>query len=187
MFSLTSRYLPRTPITQTTHPSPAEIATVIAQSFISLPDRLGPERTPRQWTTQVKEDIGSLGVTHGWDVCTSGFTHRFEREWLYDLIWYRNSADGHLSEVYLVLESEWNGAAADIKNDFEKLLLAKAELKIMVFQCFDQNLSDLFELLERGIRAFEKRSANETYILAAFNNSSYSFDVRQINGAGSDK
>ena len=168
---------------QPNHPKPSEIADAIAQSFATLPTRLGRDKTPREWTTQIKDAMGSLGTTHGWDVCTSGFTDRFDCEWLFDLTWYRNDADGYLSETYLVLESEWNGAYADIKYDFEKLLVAKATLKVMVFQGFDFNLSELFTSLERGIRAFQKKSSDEIYILAAFNNSTYAFDVRQVNGA----
>jgi hypothetical protein len=37
--------------------------------------------------------------------------------------------------------------------------------------------------LEGGIGAFHTRDASEIYILAAFNNSTYRFDVRQIAGA----
>lgn len=168
---------------QATHPTPAEIASAITQSFATLPNRLGRGRTNREWTTQVKEDIGSLGVTHGWAVCTSGFAGRFDCEWLYDLMWYRNDADGCLAEVYLVLESEWQEDHPAIKYDFEKLLLAKAPLKVMVFETNDLHMSELLDSMERGIRAFKTQSPDESYIIAAFNNSTYSFVVRQINGA----
>jgi hypothetical protein len=153
-----------------------EIATAITQLFASLPTRLGHGRTDREWTTQIKEDIGSLGVAHGWAVCTSGFEGRFECEWLYDLIWYRSNPDNHLADVYLVLESEWGIKQSDIKYDFEKLLLAKATLKVMVFQAYDQDISGVFSLLERGIRTFQKHSANETYIFAGFNIGTQTFD-----------
>jgi hypothetical protein len=70
------------------HPSPTEIATAITQLFDSLLTRLGDKRTDGERTTQLKADIGNLGLAHDWGVCASG---GFENEWLYDLIWYRNA------------------------------------------------------------------------------------------------
>jgi hypothetical protein len=165
---------------QTPHPSPAEIATTITKLFESLPDRLGDKNTDGERTTQIKEDIGSLGDKHGWGVCTSGFPRRFDPEWLYDLIWYRNEPDIHLAEVYLVMESEWSVAPSDIKFDFEKILLAKAALKIMVFQAREYKLAEIFNLLDSGIRAFQKKCSGEIYILAGYDNINEAFDVRQI-------
>ncbi len=164
---------------ETTQLSATEVATAIKQSFASLPTRLGRGRTNREWTRQLKEDIGTLGTANGWQVCTSGFAGQFDCEWLYDLVWYRND-HGNLSEVYLVLESEWQEDDFAIKYDFEKLLLAKAALKVMVFQAYDQNISALLISLEQGVRAFQKGCADETYILAAFNNTTFTFVVRQI-------
>jgi len=112
-------------------------------------------------------------------VCTPGGQGDFEAGWLYDLVWYRND-DGHLAEVYLVLESEWSYDAYDIRYDFEKLLLAKATLKVMVFQAAESQLADRFALLERGIDAFRKRSADETYILAGLKMPITEFVFKQI-------
>jgi len=165
---------------KTDRPSPTEIATAIKH----LPKRLIGRTKDSEWSKHLKEYIGSLGEKHGWDICASGCKGRFDNGWLYDLIWYHEDPDTHLAEVYLVLESEWRTPQSDIKYDFEKLLLAKATLKVMVFQGNDRNISGLFNFLERGISAFQKRSADETYILAAFNNSTYAFDVRQFNGNG---
>ncbi len=162
------------------HPNPTEIASAITQLFDSLPTRLGEGKKDSGWTKQLKEDIGSLGVTHGWAVCTSGFPDRFDPEWLYDLIWYRSEPDNHLAEVYLVMESEWAVAPASIKYDFEKLLLAKSSLKVMVFEAYDRDIAGVFSLLESGIRAFQKKDAGEIYILAGYNMTSGNFVVRRI-------
>jgi hypothetical protein len=169
---------------QTTHPCPTEIATAIIKSFESLPVRVGHGKGDGDWTKQLKDDIGTLGEKNRWTVCAGGFKGRFEGGWLYDLVWY-NEANGHLSEVYLVLESEWGEYRTDIKYDFEKLLVAKATLKVMVFQTKNGEIEDLFGFLEEGIRAFPLlQSANETYLLIAFNNDTGKFDIRQYNGCG---
>ncbi len=169
---------------QTTYPSPTEIATAIIDSFNSLPDRLGRGKRDRVWTMQLKDDIGTLGEKYDWTVCAGGFKDRFEGGWLYDLVWYKET-NGHLSEVYLVLESEWGKYRTQIKYDFEKLLLAKSTLKIMVFQTNNREIEDLFEFLEEGIRAFPLlQTPDETYLLMAFNNDTFKFDLRQYNGCG---
>lgn len=137
-----------------------------------------------EWTTQLKEDLGVLGEKHGWTVCTAGFKGRFESGWLYDLIWYKEE-EGHLSEVYLVLESEWGWSRAHIKYDFEKLLLAKSTLKVMIFQGNNRRVNPHFEFLEQGILAFTKlQSADEIYLLIAYNDDTGEFEIRQYNGMG---
>ncbi|MFZ1073440.1 MAG: hypothetical protein WAO21_08385 [Verrucomicrobiia bacterium] len=168
---------------QKTHPSPAEITAAITESIVSLPKRMGDQGADRKWTKQLKDDIGSLGQKHEWAVCASGFPDRFDPGWLYDLVWYCNDSGNYLSEVYLVLESEWGLAQSAIKYDFEKLLLAKATFKVMVFQAYDKNISGIFNLLEHGIKVFQKRSVDETYILAGYNLNTEKFDVRSISGA----
>jgi hypothetical protein len=169
---------------QPTHPSPTEIAASIVESINSLPGRLGRGIKDRVWTKQLKDDIGTLGEKHDWTVCAGGFKGRFEGGWLYDLVWYKET-NGHLSQVYLVLESEWGKYQSLIKYDFEKLLLAKATLKVMIFQTDNRRIEDLFKFLEEGIRAFPLlQSAEETYLLIAFNNDSFKFDIRQYDGCG---
>jgi len=169
---------------QTSTPSPSQIAAAIAESSNSLPDRIGPGKGDRVWTTHLKDVIGTLGEKYDWTICAGGFKGRFEGGWLYDLVWYKE-ASGHLSDVYLVLESEWGKRRAHIKYDFEKLLLAKAKLKVMVFQTNNREIEDLFSFLEEGIRAFPlSQCADETYLLMAFNNDTFKFDIRQYNGCG---
>jgi hypothetical protein len=160
-----------------------EIADAITESLLTLPGRLGRGRSNHEWTTQLKEDIGALGEAHGWHVCTSGFSGRFGCEWLYDLVWYREDAAGRMSEVHLVLESEWQEDHAAIKHDFEKLLLAKAPLKVMVFETNNLHMDILLSSMEQGIRAFTPHSAGEWYIIAAFNAHTYKFEIRRFNGA----
>jgi hypothetical protein len=170
---------------QTNHPSPDEIATAIVKSFESLPDRLfkAEARGDGAWTHQLKDDIGTLGEQNGWAICTSGFKDRFDIGWLYDLIWFRNNEKGHLVDVYLVMESEW-GDKAHIKYDFEKLFLAKSVLKVMVFQAYAHQIDDYFKFLVEGICTWPKQSADETYLLIAYNNDDDKFDIRKYNGCG---
>jgi len=124
----------------------------------------------------VKSEIGRIGQEHEYSVVPN----ETERQWLYDLIWFRNDPNGQIREVALVLESEWSRDACHIHEDFQKLLIAKAPIKVMVFQDHGSNLPDLWRLLKDGIRVFEPQYSDETYILAAFKNEEYKFEIQIV-------
>src|SRR6266404_1067718 len=161
-----------------TQPTATEIAAAITQIFVELPTQADLGHRDRVWTKEILRQIGDLGLAHDWEVCAGGFPGRFESGWLYDLAWYRNEpkgdSNGNLAEVYLVLECEW-GNLRSIKFDFEKLLLAKARLKVMIFQAHNRNAATLLAELKKCISTFHTRDASEIYILASFNNSTHQF------------
>jgi hypothetical protein len=132
------------------------------------------------WTAAVKSSLITLGKKKGYRVCASGFPNECGPEWLYDLVWYRNEPSNHLREVPLVVESEWSYNPDHVKCDFEKLLVAKARVKVMIFQDFRGNWPQLSELLEAGIRSFQSEPANEKYILACYENQKDAFAIRTI-------
>jgi hypothetical protein len=168
-----------------TRPDPNVLtsAAAIATILQALPSKLGLNRPNSEWTRRLKEEIGDLGITNGWKVCTAGFEGRFDQEWLYDLTWYRNDAEGRLCDVGLVLESEWDHDYPSIKVDFEKLLLAKAPLKVMVFEGYDKNVGALAASLKDGIRAFRTRDESEMYLLAGFNINKFKMEISLVAGA----
>ena len=58
--------------------------------------------------------------------------HRNGGGWLYDVTWCEANENNRLKSIPLVAECEWGNAGACLE-DFEKLLVAKADLKIMVY------------------------------------------------------
>ena len=162
-----------------------EISASIIKSFNSLPERLrqAGARGDRAWTTQLKNDIGGLGHKNGWWICPRQYEGYHQCGWLYDLVWYSEDEQHHLHEVFLVLESEW-GNQQKIQYDFEKLLQAKATLKVMIFQARQAKLDGLVDFLVAGIKAFPKHSSEETYLLIALNLDSHAFVVHKFNGLG---
>lgn len=170
---------------QMTHPDSIEIAGVISRYFEGLPEKMKSAKGDGAWTKQLKKDLVMLGQEYGWDTCPEWDGERLKWGWLYDLIWYEEDADGHVSEIYLVMESEWERGWKAIKYDFEKLLLAKSTLKLMIFQTDSGEIGELFRLLEKGIRAFPRlQSADEIYLLIAYDNSTGNFVIRQHDGKG---
>jgi hypothetical protein len=124
------------------------------------------------WTKELKERLGELGMSATWNcnVATGGFLKYFEAEWLFDMTWYKENEKGQLSELVMVLESEWTKSYAAIKYDFEKLLISKCPLKVMICQWPKADIQNLFDKIESSINAFGS-STDETYLLVVLDSS----------------
>ena len=95
--------------------------------------------------------------------------HRDYGEWLYDVTWleYERERDG-LIEAHLVAECEW-GNFRKIVYDFEKLLLARACVRLMIFNGFSQAQSEeIAEQLAERVRMFNGSRAEDAWLLAAW-------------------
>ena len=85
-------------------------------------------------------------------------------ERLYDVTWldYEKSGSGELVDAPLAAECEW-GNEGDIEDDFEKLLLARAGIRLMIFNGFHEAGSkEIAERLARKVREFNGSRAPET-------------------------
>ena len=153
-----------------------EIVNSLVDAIVSLPTIIGSNRSNTVWTSVIKKVVAEQGVSLKHSVCTSGFGGEYDPEWLYDLVWYREDAEKHLSGVYLVLECEWQTDYNAMKYDFEKLLLAKAPVKIMVFQHWNAKKAEIFGRLKESIVRFASAMPDETYVLMGFNNDAFCFD-----------
>ena len=67
--------------------------------------------------------------------------HKSGGEWLYDVTWGEVDENQCLKSIPLVAECEWGNAEAFLE-DFEKLLVAKADLKIMVYSAGKYDYDD---------------------------------------------
>ena len=135
-----------------------KIKTVLKGISIKLSTR--PE-----WTAAIKDCMYTVGDNEGFGVCPA-LSHQNKEEWLYDLIWYKNTDNHtHLKEIILVLESEWDSTPEAIRRDFEKLLVAKAPIKVMIFE---KHWIGTLDFLKTGIEIFEQKNNEEVYILAEF-------------------
>lgn len=127
-----------------------------------------------EWTVAVLYEFRDLGIKNGWKVCPGGRGDMDRQgEWLYDMVWYRSDNEDRLRHVELVLESEWAKPRGKIKEDFEKLLVARCPWKIMVYT---KTPRDDLAYLRQGIQLFERIDQTETYLLARFNEETWRFD-----------
>ena len=94
-------------------------------------DRFDWDRT--EWTRRVKTRVALIGEDRGYCIGASGIEQALGRrsEWLYDLTWLDFADDGELVDLPLILESEWDRSGLQL--DFNKLLVSRAEHRIMVW------------------------------------------------------
>ncbi len=85
-------------------------------------------------------------------------------EWLFDMIWLKYDQQQRMEGVYLVAESEW-GSKEDVLDDFQKLLVARATVRVMVYDA--HNAGDMTECFREHIGAFHG-SADDTYVVIAY-------------------
>ena len=160
-----------------------EIENQITDAIRAIPDQFPNGARDTLWTRAIKSSLGYLGRSSGYSVCTSGMREHFDGAWLYDLCWYECTREDQFLNMPLALESEWKRGYADIKYDFEKLLVAKAKIKVMIFQASGASAVEYLDRLERGIRVYQGGSAGEVYLLACFDEASWKFKIRRVEGA----
>ena len=92
-------------------------------------------------------------------------------EWLYDvtgLLYDIPDNDNCFSRTVLVAESEW-GPQLEILNDFQKLLLARADVRVMVFDgTRNPGYQVLFEIFEANIDNNEQAEPGDIWLFAAW-------------------
>ncbi len=148
-----------------------EIETRILEILRSLPpDAIqGGWKGDRIWTSELKRRIGALGKERGYHICANGWcAPDGQGEWLYDLTWLSIRGQS-ITDVPLVLESEWGIDLKNIDEDFGKLLLARAQHRVMIFQ--QKTLAEaekVFDFLANQISAFSRSERGDRYLLAAF-------------------
>ena len=127
----------------------------------------------KKWTFQIKTQIARIGKEQKYSVYASQADNVDGGEWLYDLVWldYKND---ELINAYLLLESEcW---PKEINDDFEKLLLGKAELKVMIFYAKDiKTFKEQVDKMKEKIKNFKHSISGEKYLFSAYVNETKSF------------
>lgn len=82
--------------------------------------------------------FGELGHELGFAVCCKRgcYGKADDGEWLFDQLWYANhpTKKGFLVRVPMALESEFSNSEPAIDNDFPKLLLVRADVRVWLWQ-----------------------------------------------------
>jgi hypothetical protein len=109
----------------------------------------------------------SLGAVLGFDVRCHQCTDRVTAEWLWDMTWVE-LRDGKLIDLPLALESEWNPKFEEILFDFERLLVSRARLRVMIFEAPLPSGEQRFNRLIDAIRSYSGTQIGDHYLLACW-------------------
>ena len=142
-------------------------------------DEGGWEKSSTSWTKRLISQIRDAGSSLGFEVRPGPRANRGSG-WLYDMVWLGRRND-QLVESFLVLESEWEPTPGKIFEDFEKLLLARAAVRVMVFNRRKvSQVRDTFVEMEKCIRAYSMGQANDFYFLAGLAWDTGAFEYHEV-------
>lgn len=111
---------------------PAELVRQLAAKMRAA--SIESESSSAAWTVALKDSIRSLLETQGTNITEVLYSdgENGKHEFLLDVVvWDRADGEG----VVLAVESEWSQTIRDVVNDFWKLLVVKAPIKLMIFAC----------------------------------------------------
>ena len=165
----------------------AETLKVIEDTLNQVTEDLKAENSYTEWTREIKNRLCKVGR-----VCEVSKERKYwvyasccdaadGTEWLYDLTWldckeanltWRDSKGLHVRDVKLALESEW-GNEGEINDDFQKLLLVRADLRCMIFStqtkgCATEKAKAKIEDLITQVKQFSKSQDGDTYLFCAW-------------------
>jgi hypothetical protein len=122
---------------------PDSIEQEVLQGFKSLSEVWSHiDISDSNCTRQIKDKICDIGILKGFKVYASQCAYEKNGAWLYDLCWAEETEKGEFVRLPLALESEWNRST--LSEDFQKLIVSKADHRVMV-------------LWEKTIEAFKGR------------------------------
>ena len=150
-------------------PGKYQIMRAIREGLDNLAD------SPTDWTKAVLTELCQIGQGFGFEVgAKKNIVNEENRdwgEWLYDVTWLEYDQDRRVIEAPLVAECEW-GKPERIKEDFDKLLLARAGVRLMICEGNRKRGSnrsnEITEELAKRIREFNGSCAEDAWLLAIF-------------------
>ena len=153
-----------------------KIINAILQKFKSMESNDTRDWTGRQWNKAVKTALCRVGRDLGYLVWASHVDDQDKDggEFLYDVSWL-NYASNSLKHEYednllkswpMVAESEW-AKIGNIKEDFEKLLVARAAIRVMVFngKWHKDGAETIASQICSWVGAYEGSQKGDTYLL----------------------
>jgi len=155
-------------LTESPTPHPVKSATfnekakIVENDIANALSQIDPEDdNPASWTKAVNEILQKTAKESDRNyLAASKAKDANNSEWLYDFVWYDNNDNGDLNDVFLIAESEWknplgNGDyAEDVQYDFEKLIVGRAEYRLMIFEGNDMaeinpNVGQMMNVVKR--------------------------------------
>jgi hypothetical protein len=139
--------------------------------------------TQSNWTRAVNDVLKKVAKTFNSEyliACKHKDIHD-SPEWLYDFVCYHENELG-LFDVIFVAESEWMSWGGrnfeKIKYDFEKLLLARCDIRVMFFEeKGESTIINIIDKLNSIVKHCKMTKRDDRYMYAAYNKSTCDFYV----------
>ena len=124
------------------------------------------------WTKKIKESLVRLGNNQKLKLKCYASGVKGEGvssgEWLYDLCWIRFE-DNQIASIELIMESEWIRSFKEVRDDFQKLVQARATLRLMIWQAKSSNdMEKHRDVLVRQIQAFRASQQDDSYLFSCW-------------------
>lgn len=130
-----------------------------------------------EWTRQVKTAVceACRTVVEGCYLAAAGVAQppADEGEWLFDVICLQYDNDRHQKRVVLAAECEWSNKEGELWRDFEKLLVVRAEVRVMIYN------GNIWGTNNPGFARFIGRSEQtrecDTYLFAGYTSEGFKY------------
>lgn len=159
------------------HPIEKEISNNLSRIW-----DIADDSSPTVWTNSINMILAATAKQNEREYSTASKLKTCENpEWLYDFVWYDNNEFG-LNNIYLVVESEWKNPRGnedycyDIQYDFEKLILARAPYRLIIFE--GDNLLEntgYLDALKAVVRNCKLTNIGDRYMFAAWDKEKQEF------------
>ena len=103
-----------------------------------------------------------------------GESLRHRKGWLYDFCCWVTDGEERLLGLPVVVESEWL-AWSQVLDDFEKLLQARAGLRVLVFQRDNSTPPNWRDELLARVQTFAESNASDVYLFAFWSDGRFSY------------
>jgi hypothetical protein len=159
------------------------IYNALEERLIDLLDPLPGEALEANWsdaelTRQLANKLAAAGKEAGLLVCSGHGAKADQDQWLHDLAWLEMEGP-RLRRVRLALEVEWSLEEEKIIPEFQKLLAARADLRVMVLQQKTKDQAgQRLEALTAHLEAFGQSQPGDRYLLACSDFKSAAFQYR---------
>lgn len=143
----------------------------------------GPGLSDREWTRRIKEELGAMGKHKGYYAygLKGAPEHCDDGEFMFDLCWLDyGQGDTWLKRIPMAMECEWR-SADDIDDDFLKLVVTRADLKVMIFGAQTHaQFDEIVKRLRQWKEAFEAGSPNDEFLLCGWCGDTRAFKFHTI-------
>ena len=129
-------------------------------------EREAPALGRPDWTIEVKTTLCKLGKELGYTAWATGVPDEYRdgNEFLYDASWHETDNCGRTISLPMVAECEW-GNLGEVEYDFQKLLLAKSKVRVMVYWKLNrENQEETCDRLREHVGTFNG-TEGDTYLL----------------------